>query len=73
MPSWRSSPWLLRRVWNGELDWISGASWATVALLHHRLPRPWYVVWLIPLAALSCDRRLLAAAVLLTGVGLTTL
>jgi hypothetical protein len=34
---------------------------------------PWYVAWLLPLAALSSDRRLLTAAVVLTGVGLTTL
>jgi hypothetical protein len=66
--------WLLRRVWVGELDWIAGAGWATVALLCTTgFLVPWYVAWLIPLAALSSDRRLLAAAVLLTGVGLTTL
>ncbi len=25
--------WLLRKVWRGEIDWIDGAGWATVALL----------------------------------------
>lgn len=66
--------WLLRRVWIGELDWIAGAGWATVALLCTTgFLVPWYVAWLIPLAALGSDRRLLLAAVLLTGVGLTTL
>ena len=66
--------WLLRRVWLGEMDWIRGAGWATVALLLTTgFLVPWYVAWLLPLAALSSDRRLLAAAVLLTGVGLTTL
>jgi uncharacterized membrane protein len=66
--------WLLRRVWIGELDWIAGAGWATVALLLTTgFLVPWYVAWLIPLAALCSDRRLLAAAVFLTGVGLTTL
>lgn len=66
--------WLLRKVWIGELDWITGAGWATVALLLTTgFLVPWYVAWLIPLAALSGDRRLLAAAILLTGVGLTTL
>ncbi len=25
--------WLVRRVWRGELDWIDGAGWATVAML----------------------------------------
>jgi hypothetical protein len=36
-------------------------------------PGPAPRLGLMPLAALSSDRRLLAAAVLLTGVGLTTL
>lgn len=66
--------WLLRRVWIGELDWIAGAGWATVCLLLTTgFLVPWYVAWLIPLAALSGDRRLLAASVALTGIGLTTL
>jgi Glycosyltransferase family 87 len=66
--------WLLRRVWIGELDWITGAGWATVALLLTTgFLVPWYVAWLIPLAALSRDRRLLSATILLTGIGLTTL
>jgi hypothetical protein len=56
------------------MDWIRGAGWATVALLLTTgFLVPWYVAWLLPLAALSSDRRLLTAAVLLTGVGLTTL
>ncbi|HTR75308.1 MAG TPA: polyprenol phosphomannose-dependent alpha 1,6 mannosyltransferase MptB [Solirubrobacterales bacterium] len=66
--------WLLRRVWLGEMDWIVGAGWATVALLLTTgFLVPWYVAWLLPLAALSSDRRLLTAAIFLTGVGLTTL
>jgi alpha-1,6-mannosyltransferase len=66
--------WLLRKVWLGEMDWIVGAGWATVALLVTTgFLVPWYIAWLLPLAALSSDRRLLIAAVLLTGVGLTTL
>lgn len=66
--------WLLRRVWTGELDWITGAGWATVALLLTTgFLVPWYIAWLIPLAALSRDRRLLFAAIFLTGIGLTTL
>lgn len=65
---------LLWRVWKSELDWITGAGWATVALLITAgLLLPWYVGWLLPLAALSSDRRLLVTAVLLTGLGLTTL
>ncbi|MFT3865544.1 MAG: polyprenol phosphomannose-dependent alpha 1,6 mannosyltransferase MptB [Solirubrobacterales bacterium] len=66
--------WLLRKVWVGEMDWIVGAGWATVALLVTTgFLVPWYVAWLLPLAALSNDRRLLTAALFLTGVGLTTL
>ncbi|MBV8988505.1 MAG: polyprenol phosphomannose-dependent alpha 1,6 mannosyltransferase MptB [Solirubrobacterales bacterium] len=66
--------WLVRRVWMGELDWITGAGWATVALLITAGSLvPWYVGWLVPLAALSNDRRLLATAIGMTGLGLTTL
>jgi Glycosyltransferase family 87 len=66
--------WLIRRVWTGRLDWITGAGWATVVMLATAgLLVPWYVAWLVPLAALSKDRRLLVATVLLTGLGLTTL
>jgi hypothetical protein len=66
--------WLLRRVWKGELDWIAGAGWATFALLITAGQLvPWYVGWLVPLAALSRDRRLLVATVAMTGLGLTTL
>jgi alpha-1,6-mannosyltransferase len=66
--------WLVRRVWRGELDWITGAGWATVVLLITAgLLLPWYVGWLVPLAALSTDRRLATTAIVMTGVGLTTL
>jgi hypothetical protein len=61
--------WLIRRVWRGELDWIDGAAWAAVALLVTASAMlPWYVDWLLPLAALSSDRRLGRAAVVVTGV-----
>ena len=66
--------WLVRRVWTGQLDWITGAGWATLALLIAAgLLLPWYVGWLVPLAALSTDRRLLTATIVMTGLGLTTL
>jgi alpha-1,6-mannosyltransferase len=66
--------WLLWRVSIGELDWITGAGWATAALLvTTQFLVPWYVAWLLPLAALSSDRRLLLVALALTGIGLTTL
>jgi alpha-1,6-mannosyltransferase len=66
--------WLVRQVWMGRLDWISGAGWATVVMLITAgFLVPWYVAWLVPLAALSSNRRLLAVTVVLTGLGLTTL
>lgn len=66
--------WLLWRVSRGELDWITGAGWATAALLvTTQFLVPWYVAWLLPLAALSRDRRLFFVALALTGIGLTTL
>jgi alpha-1,6-mannosyltransferase len=61
--------WLLRRVWRGELDWIAGAGWATVVLLITASSLlPWYVAWLIPLAAIGGDRRLWLTAIVMTGV-----
>jgi alpha-1,6-mannosyltransferase len=61
--------WLLRRVWRGELDWIDAAGWATAAmLLTASSLLPWYVVWLLPLAALATDRRLFTVAIVITGV-----
>ncbi len=58
---------LLRRVWRGQLDWIDGAGWATFAMLvTANSLLPWYVAWLLPLAALSTDRRLLRSTLILT-------
>jgi hypothetical protein len=66
--------WLLRRVWIGKLDWITAAGWATVAMLIATgLLVPWYVAWLLPLAALSPDRRLWLTTIAMTAIGLTTL
>jgi hypothetical protein len=59
--------WLLWRVWRDELDWIAGAGWASIALLVTAGSLlPWYVAWLMPLAALGGDRRLWRASILLT-------
>ncbi len=61
--------WLLRRVWRGQIDWIDGAGWATLAMLVASSSLlPWYVAWLLPLAALGRDRRLATTAIVLTGV-----
>jgi hypothetical protein len=60
---------LLRRVARGEMDWIDGAGWATLAiLLTTSSLLPWYVAWLIPFAALASDRRLWKIAIVMTGV-----
>jgi alpha-1,6-mannosyltransferase len=62
------------RVWRGDLDWITAAGWATVwMLVTAGFLLPWYVAWLIPLAALSRDRRLLIASLALTAICMTTL
>lgn len=59
--------WLVRRVWRGQLDWINGAAWATIAMLAAASSLlPWYVAWLLPFAALATDRRLLRATVVVT-------
>jgi hypothetical protein len=61
--------WLLWRVWCGRLDWIVAAGWAAIALLVSAASlAPWYVAWLMPLAALGRDRRLWRASILLTVV-----
>jgi hypothetical protein len=66
--------WLIRRVWTGDLDWITAAGWAVVGLLASAgLLMPWYVAWVIPFAALSSDRRLWLTAIALTSLGLTSL
>ena len=45
------------------MDWIDGAGWATVAMLVAASSLlPWYVAWLLPLAALASDRRLVRTA-----------
>jgi len=49
---------LLARTWRGR-DWVSGAGWATFTLLvTSAWLLPWYVIWLLPLAALGDSARL---------------
>jgi hypothetical protein len=51
----------LRRTARGG-DWRDAAGWATLALLASTAwLLPWYVIWALPLAAVSGDRRLRAA------------
>ena len=54
---------LLWATWRGRIDWIAAAGWATLALLVSTAWLvPWYVVWVLPLAAVGRDRRLWVAA-----------
>jgi Glycosyltransferase family 87 len=56
--------WLLWRTWKG-MNWIVAAGWATLALLCSTAWLvPWYVVWVLPLAAITDDRKLKAATLL---------
>jgi hypothetical protein len=48
-------------------DWLSHAGWATMALIASLAwLMPWYVIWVLPLAALGSSIRLRRAAVALT-------
>jgi hypothetical protein len=58
-----SIAWMLWR----RYDWIAGAGWATLALLASLAWLvPWYVVWVLPLAALSGSVRLRRATLAMT-------
>jgi hypothetical protein len=58
--------WLLWRTWRGENP-VRAAGWATFAVLvASAWLVPWYVLWLLPLAALAGDRRLMAASLALS-------
>jgi alpha-1,6-mannosyltransferase len=49
-------------------DWRVAAGWSTIALLVSTAwLLPWYAIWVLPLAAVSGDRRLRAATLLLCG------
>ena len=61
--------YLLRAAWRRRHEhgaWITPAGWATLGvLLASAWLVPWYAIWLLPLAALSADRRLLVASLAL--------
>jgi hypothetical protein len=58
---------LLRAAWHRRHEvagWLAPAGWATLGLLAASAWLvPWYAIWLMPLAALSSDRRLLVSSV----------
>jgi hypothetical protein len=57
---------LLARTWRGGIGWIAAGGWATVAMLATSAwLMPWYVTWVLPLAALGRDRRLVGATLAL--------
>ena len=58
--------YLLRRSWQGA-DWLRCAAWASFALLLATAwLLPWYLIWTLPLVALSRDRPLQLLTLALT-------
>lgn len=58
--------YLLIETWRGR-DWLRCAAWASVALLLATAwLLPWYLIWALPLVALSRDRPLQLLALALT-------
>ena len=54
------------RAGRGSAEWIAAVGWATLALLvASAWLVPWYAIWLLPFAALSASRRLIAASLAL--------
>jgi hypothetical protein len=52
-----------------QREWLSGAGWATLALLASLgWLMPWYIIWLLPLAAIAADKRLRVAALAATAL-----
>lgn len=50
-------------------DWVRAAGWAAFGLLAaSAYMAPWYLIWLLPLAAISRDRWLVAASIALTAL-----
>ncbi len=56
----------LRYAWRGG-NWLIAAGWGTCAVLATTTYLlPWYVIWLLPIAAMTGDRKLRIATLLLT-------
>ena len=54
-------------LWYRRRDWLTSAGWANVALIASLAwLMPWYVIWVLPFAALGTSRRLRRMAVVLT-------
>jgi len=64
---------MLRATARGRTDWITAAGWSTLALLATTTwILPWYLVWLLPLAALGESRALRSATLVLCAFVLIT-
>ncbi len=64
--------YLLIRAWRGA-DWLRCAAWASLGLLLATAwLLPWYLIWALPLAALSRDRPLQLLTLALTAFQLGT-
>jgi hypothetical protein len=58
--------YLLAWTWRGG-DWVRAAAWAALALLLATAwLLPWYLIWLLPLAAISRDKPLQLLTLILT-------
>ena len=58
--------WLLVATARG-FDWVRAAGWGALAVLvATAYMAPWYVIWLLPVAAISRDRALIGATILFT-------
>lgn len=50
-------------------DWLAASGWLLLVLVvATSFPLPWYTIWALPLAAISADRRLLAATLFIQGL-----
>jgi hypothetical protein len=62
-----TAAWSLHRARRGA-DWLACAGWTTfAALVTSAWLTPWYAIWLLPLAAVSSERRLRLAALAFCG------
>jgi hypothetical protein len=58
--------WLLWLVWRRGYDWIAASGWALIAfVVSSSWLLGWYVLWPLPFAAISNDRRLRIASMAL--------
>jgi len=59
---------LLWRTWRGY-DWIAASGWALLAIaVTSTWLLAWYILWPLPLAVVTRDRRLLAATLIVQGL-----